>query len=120
MIPLQKIKKIGITQLFHTITNVYAPHLPCHEQSSCLCISWEVSLPRTPEIPAIGFVISALKRVTADSLDPDAQVALKIQCIPHSYVLATSFVQVIASDQEIVKLFNRRSAMQITGQRNIE
>ena len=70
------------------------------------------------EIPAIGFVISALKRVAEDSLDPSAQVALNIRCIQHSYVLATSFVQVI--EQDSVKLFNRRSAMQITGQRNIE
>jgi hypothetical protein len=70
------------------------------------------------EIAAIGFVISALKRVAGDSLDPGAQVALNIQYIPHSYVSATSFVQVI--DQDIVKLFKRWSAMQITGQRNSE
>ncbi len=105
--------------------------LPCHNK--CLCASSSmfkaskaqacVFLGRNcchvlREIPAIGFVISALKRVAADSLDPSAQVSLNIQCIPHSYVLTTSFVQVI--DQDIVKLFNRRSAVQITGQRNIE
>ena len=63
------------------------------------------------EIPAIGFVISALKRIAADSLDTGAQVALNIQCIPHSYVLATSFVQVI--DQDIVKILSFKFIQQL-------
>jgi hypothetical protein len=81
-------------QLFHTITNVYAPHLPCQSGKDQACVFLGRNCCHVlREIPALSFVISALKRIAADSLDTGAQVALNIQCIPHT--LATSFMQVI-------------------------
>jgi hypothetical protein len=70
------------------------------------------------EIPTIGFVGTGLKRVATDSLDSSAQVAFNFQCMPYSYVLATSCVQVI--EQDIIQLCNRRHVTLISRPRKIE
>ena len=70
------------------------------------------------EIPTIGHVFTGLKRVATDSLHSSAQSALDLQGTPHPYMVTFSFHKMLK--QDMVKLFNRRYAMLVTGLRNIQ
>ena len=88
-------------RLFQTTTNFYAPPWPCQSVWRLrLCISWEESLPRTASNSYHRFCRHwpGIERVARDSLNSGAQVTLNLQCIPYSYVLATSCMQVIEQD----------------------